>query len=689
MGEIQEYDYDDCPLPEGNIRILLLKPDADRNGDIVVELLSYSLDELACNPERYQFTALSYSWGNGDATKAVFVDMGTADEPAPQPESDEVTKLVAPLQRRARRLNVKPNLHEFLQQSRDSKKEVGLWVDCICTNQKDNREKSDQVSRLDAIYSTAAKVSIWLGPADKDGKTDRAMDFIRFILENGTEETLKDGYAKAWSELLCLLRRGWFSRRWVVQEIALAKDAEVRCGSKTIHWRDFSDAVSIFTFNFDTILKIVKAEPVLEQSLEGITDTRSLSAQILIDVSSNPRQSLESLVSALSTFHVSDPRDTVYALLNLPTKEKSKLPEKPRTYSPPEPNYRMNPLQVYTKCVQWCVQESGSLDILCRHWAFPELKYTLDNEDYPEFVTLPSWIKTVDGSAYGVQSKGFGGRRTGESFVGTPENRCYNASLDISPTISYGIDEGTPTQREEPTNRTSEGDSKESALSPLQQPPTKKRRIHLVKRPRLDLNSSITVRGRCIARIIKPSLMPNGIIPKQVLQRLGYYSGRTEPDEIPDALWRTLVADRGPDGKAPPSWHRRACMACLVDSTSSGHMDTNRNIRHDNFKLKADFMKRVQAVCWNRAFIDCGQDDAETRLVGIGPGDAQADDLVCILYGCSVPCILRPTWRGGGDDYTPDYYKLVGEAFVLGQMDGEAFVDLSEEELKGEDFRIM
>ncbi|XXH00147.1 glutamate N-acetyltransferase [Hypoxylon texense] len=683
-----EYNYDRCPLPEGHIRILFLKPDADRNGDIVVELLSYSLDELARNPDRYQFTALPYSWGDDDATKNVFIDMETEDEPAPKPESDEVVKLVALLQGRAKRLNVKPNLYEFLRQLRDSKKEVALWLDYICVNQKDNLEKTNQVSRLDAIYSTAAKVSIWLGPADKDGKTDRAMDFVRFILQNGTEELFKGSYAKAWSEFLYLMRRGWFSRRWIVQEIVLAKDAELRCGSKVVHWRDFSDAVSLFALNFDTILKIIKADPVFEQSLEGITDARSVSAQVLVDILSNPCQSLESLASSLSTFHVSDPRDAVYALLKL-TKDETKPPERPKTYSPPKPDYEINLLQVYTKFVQWCVQESRSLDILCRHWALPELEHRLDKEEYPEFVKLPSWIKTIDDSAHGAQSKRFGGRRTEYSFVGTPESRCYNASLGMSPTISYGMDEGTLTQREKSTSGIPEGDSKESAIAPLRSRPTKRRRINLVKRLQLDLRSSITVRGRCIGRIIKPSLMPNGVIPKQVLQRLGYHTGRTELEAIPNSLWRTLVADRGPDGRAPPSWYLRACMICLADSTNAGHMDTNKILQHDIFSLGADFLKRVQAVCWNRAFIDCGEGDMGSRLVGIGPGDSQADDLVCILYGCSVPCILRPTWCGGGDDYTPDYYELVGEAFLLGQMDGEAFVGLPEEELKGQDFRIM
>lgn len=428
----------------------------------------------------------------------------------------------------------------------------------------------------------------------------------------------------------------------------------------------------------DDARKIIKGNPELERSLEGITDVRQLDAAILVDFLSNPHQSLESLVSSLSTFAVTDPRDTVYCLLNL-AKEKIRTAPKRREYDRLEPDYEANLLQVYTRFVQWCVQESKSLDILCRHWASPELKHKVDIGNYPDFVKLPSWIKTVDNLAYDTQNEGYGGRRARDSFVGTPESRHYNASLGMGPTISYNMRKQNP-----------ERNNEDAAASPPPQRPRSKQ-IYWPKRPLLDLSSSITITGTCIGRIAHHSLMPNGIIPKQVLQNLGYESGETERETAPDILCRTLVADRGPDGKGPPSWYPRACKGCLTKNTESGHMDTNHILqRRDSTKLEVEFAKRVQAVCWNRAFIDCGK-DVRGKLVGIGPADSRADDLICILYGLSVPCILRPTWRGGGNDFPPDYYnppdyyKLIGEAFILGQMDGEAL----RYALWGADFCIM
>ena len=86
------------------------------------------------------------------------------------------------------------------------------------------------------IYSAAANVSIWLGPADEDKGTDRAIEFISSVIQDDDKQRLfTDRNAKNWSELLKLMRRRWFSRRWIIQELALAKNAEVRCGSKKIH----------------------------------------------------------------------------------------------------------------------------------------------------------------------------------------------------------------------------------------------------------------------------------------------------------------------------------------------------------------------------------------------------------------------------------------------------------------------
>lgn len=54
------------------------------------------------------------------------------------------------------------------------------------------------------------------------------------------------------------------------------------------------------------------------------------------------------------------------------------------------------------------------------------------------------------------------------------------------------------------------------------------------------------------------------------------------------------------------------------------------------------------------------------RLFGLGPAETEMGDIVYILAGCTVPVILRSIQDSAG------CFELIGEAFVYGQMDGEA-----------------
>lgn len=56
---------------------------------------------------------------------------------------------------------------------------------------------------------------------------------------------------------------------------------------------------------------------------------------------------------------------------------------------------------------------------------------------------------------------------------------------------------------------------------------------------------------------------------------------------------------------------------------------------------------------------------ADVGHVGLAPASAQPGDYICILFGCHVPIVLRPSSEG--------CFVLVGEAYVYGIMDGEWF----------------
>jgi hypothetical protein len=108
-------------------------------------------------------------------------------------------------------------------------------------------EKNHQVEMMYDIYGNAGRVCIWLGKEDDESK--KAIQFIKKNIKRLREfdQLVKNANETSnWGALLKLMQRPWFSRRWVVQEIALAKEATIYCGEDCIPWKDFAVAVELF-----------------------------------------------------------------------------------------------------------------------------------------------------------------------------------------------------------------------------------------------------------------------------------------------------------------------------------------------------------------------------------------------------------------------------------------------------------
>lgn len=153
---------------------------------------------------------------------------------------------------------------------------------------------------------------------------------------------------------------------------------------------------------------------------------------------------------------------------------------------------------------------------------------------------------------------------------------------------------------------------------------------------------------------------------------MGGWTYDSVPERVPDSLWRTLVADRGPHGISPPSWYYRACLESLMSVTPNGDLNTVFLVEQPTTPSTIIlFLKRVQEVVWNRKFFLSAGNKTETqkhkKLFGLAPMKAEEGDLICILFGCSVPVILRRHYEDGDE-----FYRLIWEAYVHGIMDGEA-----------------
>jgi hypothetical protein len=289
-----------------------------------------------------------------------------------------------------------------------------------------------------------------------------------------------------------------------------------------------------------------------------------------------------------------------------------------------------------------------------------------------ELEKRPTWIPSIEGHAFGGPLGVLSGRKNGDSLVGClerPNHQHYHASGNLRPHVEFGKYEPAETsqntnfvEKQRLPNRSStpglsvisETPSQPSTPSPPPRPKKFDGTLH-VKGFKLDIIKDIS--GRVL----------NGVIPVEAFEYGGWPKVPEDgkpPDEVPDQLWRTLVADRGPDGTNAPTWYRRACLECLTHVDNNGDLNTNKfkDIEDTPATMKT-FLKRVREVIWNRKFF-LTERERRGELYGMAPQAALKGDIICILFGCSVPVVLRQV--------SGDQYHFIGECYVHGIMDGES-----------------
>jgi Heterokaryon incompatibility protein (HET) len=308
-------------LEEGRVRLVVVRP-GHFDDALQLDLLSVSLERLP------QYKALSYEWGDGPPIHSVILRDYIQH---PKDIKDPKKRLQFLMFRTVgTSFFVRRNLFEALRHLRHEKDLVKLWIDDISINQADHEEKAEQITRMSEIYNRAYNVNVWLGTASES--SDTAMDFIKELVQFEQLKLIlhREESLSKWVALIDLMCSRWFSRRWVIQELALARTASVHCGHKVVHWDDFADAISIFTTKLSLVRsEIQKSNKELDFKPEALSMVEALGARTLVRAKSNLLQkgndgkileknsTLEYLVSTLVSFDATDPRDTVYALLSI------------------------------------------------------------------------------------------------------------------------------------------------------------------------------------------------------------------------------------------------------------------------------------------------------------------------------------------------------------------------------------
>jgi hypothetical protein len=236
-------EYEDSKLELSDtvkIRILRIESGID-NAPIICSLIPSSLNE--------PYEALSYVWGTDEPTEEIKIRESKPSAPT--------SRLRIPVLHE-RIFYIRPNLYAALRNFRSRKSHVDLWIDALCINQEDYEEKEIQIAMMEDIYSKATRVLIWLG--EPKWFSEDAFECILRMCDL----SLFDGLLKVESSPLLhalgqLMKDVWFSRRWVVQELAMAKQATLHCGNHKIHWVDFADAIAFYVMSYDRIKSLPQA----------------------------------------------------------------------------------------------------------------------------------------------------------------------------------------------------------------------------------------------------------------------------------------------------------------------------------------------------------------------------------------------------------------------------------------------
>jgi hypothetical protein len=597
------------PLPDFQFRILTLDP-----GDFATKLLGHIQTVNFENAPPYH--ALSYVWGHEPAIHRILINNTETSIP--------------------------PNLFNALQRIRLSQGQIHLWVDSLCINQADEVERNAQVRQMSAIYRSASGVLVWLGEEDSTSKF--AMDFVRELVQPQFQWGSSWWEQYGFSALANILERPWFRRGWVLQEAAFSADTAILCGDRQVHVDHFFMAINLVRARLNSIPRLsnLTGKKKLVELLANFNDSPAVRLLDTVECVFRKSEqgdilyrtmSLETLVEFGTYSETTDHRDTIYTLLNL-ANDGTPISESDESESVIIPDYSKPILDVYADFILHCCHRSESLDLICRPWA-----PTSSSDKHP------SWIATRERLPFGDPSLRLKQRLHGNPLVGSSQKRTYNAHNGSKPHASIGKskDEGSCT-------------------------------------------GSLYAKGIIIGEIDQVSTrMANAIVTKECLETLGTISRNPHSGlvNLPDAIWRTLCADRDDRMERAPSFYQLAMLHLLQISSQAPEADESDNLFEHMYSIdieelldteQPDYVKRylqvVRDVIWNRrTFRSKANSPNKSTLVGLVPQSAKMGDNLCILYGCSVPVVLR---KLSGPN-TSICWRLVGDAYVHGIMDGEAF----------------
>ncbi|KAF5565494.1 heterokaryon incompatibility (het-6OR allele) [Fusarium phyllophilum] len=647
-----------------HIRLLHLLPATNIDDAIETRLEVVALEQ---NPV---YEALSYCWGDNTHLQEIKCN--------------------------DQKFQVTENLFSALQHLRNEDTERTLWIDAICINQKDLKERQAQVKLMKDIYAKSKRVVIWLGPDPASDGISHVFELMqtipnlkrpgfcneqrfyfntslpmRFSRPQGKCAKKKDFFIRdqAKKGAMAVYKRQWWSRVWTVQEMALAPSAIIMCGSLAAPALDIiCTCNNVFMHgasSFDSGDSGDSGDLVDPKDVMRLDpDCMVCVAAMRCNRSVNTKMELGMLLHYHRWLRATDPRDKVYGSLGIASS----------TYGI-EADYSISTVECYTRAAFKIISGNRSLDI------FGALRRPFCIET--TFSDLPSWVpdSSYDLSSIPASEKGLTLMNNHimreylrfaiflESDDAFPEWKASNSStkfnlrlLNDGKTLVVGgfiVDELKSRGR------------KLEYLTPGPKPPSNNRVAQSIRQLKQSMEVGVTI-GRVMDII-------------QGWRDLAFKTKilKTMPNETRmDAFLTTMLINR-----IPLSADRRDSLNILEQLLKTAFEMTKSEIVMKHLHVSHLLPKLYHILLGHRKLKTIDMSDPlalgislinlhwaiDQRMATTGsgylcmvPGNTRAGDQIALLHGGRTPYVLR---KAG------EKWRIVGECYVHGIMSGEAWSD--------------
>ncbi|QIW97251.1 hypothetical protein AMS68_002769 [Peltaster fructicola] len=589
------------------------------------------------------YEAISYTWGNSQ---------------------DRCTILL-----QGKRFSTTRSAWEALTTHGSFWRPMTVWIDQICINQNDDIEKGQQVAMMFDIYSNADRVVAHLGtsPFAKVAVGMLSELMWQEFQDSDTElagfmavATLFHNY-----EAICeLLQHPWFSRIWVVQEVAAAKELAVAYGGFMIDWESMASALRVLLrpgIRDGLVLRPALFDKI-SRALINVMEMMEIGHQVRMNRAGGLKievlkltaaYSLPYMLGKTSGFMASDMRDKIYALQSV------SLPAR-------RPHGESVLLEYdYTQSI-----ESLYLELALRVvFHSPEPYYMMNFAGLSKQgqLELPSWVPDWTSPA---------GRL--DSF----NQRVVTHYLDLVDVVGQVLDRATGTEM----RPTPKHESYRAAGST--------RHVCRLKSYNLSVHGvrvgSVTKVGQVKPPDVQQDSEPyvdrhnRTMFPARLKKIAAWYREAMtlalevyhDPIACVDAFWRSLIGDRWQMVRPAPtrafdaylsSMYVLKCWEETCDRLDRGETDVelpNHELFLEARMFEGEWLTAFGACAANRSFCTIAD-----KYIGIVPLNTESGDIIVIALGATVPWVLRPLVKAGQAE--EGKYLFVGECYVHGLMDGE------------------